>query len=159
MQRTFFVPFMFDDNTLQQQVLEPTQLTTKELETMKRQLIETIIREAHAIQLRIRDYKWRSPYDRVYDTTNVDPHYEAWVEEHIRLLHRCLKKQYPHLFKVVALGLQESQDKERNQRVIAALQQLLERIRSDRSALERSPTFTEYDGSRDPFQGGLCRFL
>ncbi len=158
MQSSFFVPFVFDENTLAQQVLEPTTLTTKELDENRRELMGTLLREAHAVQLRIRDYKRRSPYDRVYATTKVDPHYEAWVEEHVRLLQTYLQTQYPHLFAVGQDAL-ESHDCERHQRVIAALSLLLERVRSDRMALEFALNFAEYDGERDPFQGGICRFL
>lgn len=156
MQGSFFVPFVFDENTLAQQVLEPTSLTVKELEGTRRELMGTLLREAHAVQLRIRDYKRGSPYDRVYATTQVDPHYEAWIEEHVRLLQSYLQAQYPHLF---AAESEESHDCERHQRVIAALSLLLERVRSDRMALEFALNFAEYDDEKDPFQGGICRFL
>jgi len=156
MQSQFFVPFLFDETTLPSQVLEPTHLTSKELDAMRRQLLGSILHEAHAVQLRIRDYKRGSSYDRVYATTKVDPHYEAWVEEHMRLLQTYLQTQYPALFEVLEES-QENQNKERHQRVLAALQLLLARIRSDRAALEMALTFAQYDG--DPFQGGLCKFL
>ena len=156
MQSSFFVPFVFDENTLAQQVLEPTTLTATELDGKRRELMGTLLREAHAVQLRIRDYKHRSPYHRVYATNKVDPHYEAWIEEHVRLLQSYLQTQYPHLF---AIESEESHDCERHQRVIVALSLLLERVRIDRSALELALNFAEYDGERDPFQGGLCRFL
>ena len=165
MQSQFFVPFLFDETTLPSQVLEPTHLTSKELDAMRRQLLRSILHEAHAVQLRIRDYKRGSSYDRVYATTKVDPHYEAWVEEHMRLLQTYLQTQYPALFEVLEESQesqenqksQENQNKERHQRVLAALQLLLARIRSDRAALEMALTFAQYDG--DPFQGGLCKFL
>lgn len=160
MQANFFVPFLFDETTLAQQVLEPSPLTAKELEELRRRLMGTILHEAHAVQLRIRDYKQQSAYDRVYVTNKVDPHYEAWVEEHVRLLQLFLQTQYPHLFEGEPTESQEDKNKERHQRVITALSVLLERVRSDRSALELALTFAaDYDGARDPFQGGLCRFL
>ena len=174
MEHSFFVPFVFDENTLSQQVLEPTLLTAKELDNKKRQLMGTLFHEAYAIQLRIRNYKRSSPYDRVYATTNVDPHYEAWVKKHIQLLGMYLRKQYPHLFEDVSnesqgsqgsqesQESQESQDKERYQRVLLALTQLLDRVRSDRSSLESAMplcSFAEYEDDRDLFQGGLCKFL
>jgi len=158
MQGNFFVPFLFDDATLQQLVLEPTHLTSKELDTVQRELMGTILREAHAVQLRIRDYTRGSSYDRVYATTRVDPHYEAWVEENVRLLPLYLQTRYPAVFEE-SQESQKSQYKERNQRILAALQVLIERIRSDRSALELAITSAQFDSERDQFQGGLCKFL
>lgn len=156
MQSSFFVPFIFNETTLSQLSISSSSLTVKEQEIEKRKILSHILRESHHIQTQIHLYAKETQHHRLYVTPQIEPHYEQWIEEHIRLLQYYLQTQYPNDVEPVS---DAKQLLERNQRAIHALSLLLQRIRSDNEILQQAFQFATYDHPHDPFAGGLCQFL